>query len=141
MPMITLEDMVTRFGEAEMAERSNHENPEELDVSVLQKAIDDAEAEVASYLQAAGVLGAVSASPPKALVIKTCDIARYYLYEEAVTQIIEDRYKSAIAWLKTVVANPQMLVAEADPAVVNPSRFAVMPNKPESWADMAKEVF
>lgn len=51
--MITIQDMITRFGEQEMAERSNHENYETIDEAVMAAAIADAEEEAASYLRAA----------------------------------------------------------------------------------------
>ena len=51
--MITIQDMITRFGEQEMAERSNHENYETIDEAVMVAAIADAEEEAASYLRAA----------------------------------------------------------------------------------------
>lgn len=106
--MITIQDMVTRFGEQEMAERSNHENYEYINEDVLNAAIADAEEEAATYLRAAKLSFPVD-SVPNILKIKVCDIARYYLYQDAVTEIIDERYKSAIAWLKTVVKNPNML--------------------------------
>ena len=46
--MITIQDMITRFGEQEMAERSNHENYEYINEDVLNAAIADAEEEAAS---------------------------------------------------------------------------------------------
>ena len=105
--MITIQDMITRFGEQEMAERSNHETYEYINEDVLNAAIADAEEEAASYLRAAKLFFTDDA--PQVLKIKVCDIARYYLYDDAVTGIVEERYQSAVAWLKMVVKNPNML--------------------------------
>ena len=78
--MITIQDMITRFGEQEMAERSNHENYETIDEAVMAAAIADAEEEAASYLRAAKLFF-TNDTAPQVLKIKVCDIARYYLYE------------------------------------------------------------
>lgn len=136
MIIITRDDMVKRFGESELAERTNRDTADSIDDAVLQKAIDDAHAETGSYLQAAGLK---LASAPPVLVIKACDIARYYIYDDAVTQVVEDRYKAAVAWLKDVVRNPQMLDGAALPVTINPSHVAVAPNRPDSIPEIVKE--
>lgn len=137
MAIITRDDMVKRFGEKELAERTNRDTGDSIDDAVLQKAIDDAEAEAGSYIQAAGLK--LTSAPP-VLVIKVCDIARYFIYDDAVSGIIEDRYKAAIDWLKAVVRNPQMLDGTALPVSINPSHAAVIPNKPDTMADIYKEM-
>lgn len=139
MGIITRNDLLERFGEKELAERTDREAYQIIDETVLQKAIGDAEAEAGAYLQAAGL---VLTTPPKALVIKTCDIARYYLYEDAMVQIVEDRYKQALAWFKDVVRNPKMLDAGVLPQAVNPSRCSVVPNlPPANWAEIGEEKY
>lgn len=131
MAIITAEDMVARFGEKEIAERTDHERYEIIDEAVLAKAMTDAEAEAGAYLRAAKLAYDTDANPPPpVLVIKVCDIARYYLYQDAVTQIVEDRYKSAIAWLKSVVSNPGLLDPTRYDTADTPSTCAVMPNEP-----------
>ena len=98
---------------------------------MLNRAIEDAEAETAAYIQAAGL---VLPSPPKVLVIKVCDIARYYLHDNGETQVVLDRYKQAIAWLRDVVRNPRLLDPDAVVADAKPSACAVRPNVPEdNW--------
>lgn len=131
MAIITAEDMVVRFGEQEIAERTDHDNYEVINEDVLAKAISDAEDEANAYLRAAKLFYDVDGNPPPpVLVIKVCDIARYYLYQDNVTQIIEDRYKSAVAWLKSVVANPGLLDPNRYGSADKPSMCAVMPNRP-----------
>ena len=132
MAIITKQDMVERFGERELIERTDRDRYEQIDDVVLNRAMADAEAEANAYLQAAALV--LASTPPKVLVIKVCDIARYYLYDDAVTQIIEDRYKQAVAWLRDVVRNPQMLDATAIPTTTNPSQCSVLPNEPDAWS-------
>lgn len=126
--MITIQDMITRFGEQEMAERSNHENYEYINEDVLTAAIADAEEEAASYLRAAKLFF-TNDTAPQVLKIKVGDIARYYLYDDAVTGIVEERYQSAVAWLKMVVKNPNMLDESRVSDDRRPSTCAVYVNE------------
>lgn len=132
--MITIKDMVERFGEQELAERSDRAHYATLNEEVLNRAIEDATHEINAYLSPAGLLGI---HPPKALKIKACDIARYYLYDDGVTPIIAERYKQAIAWLKEVMKNPKMLQADAplqDESLMIKSGIAVKANPtPSIW--------
>ena len=52
--MITRDDMITRFGEREIANLTEHGSGRVRDEDGLQRAIDDAIAEAGSYLAAAG---------------------------------------------------------------------------------------
>lgn len=135
--MITLQDLISRFGESELAKLTDRQNYQVIDNEVIDRAIDDASSEVATYLQPAGLvevnrLGNVvylpSTKVPNALVLKTCDIARYYLYENGTTEIVEKRYDDAIKWLDKVKKDPTMLTG---PIVNNTNTgggIAVIPN-------------
>lgn len=136
--MITIQDMMTRFGEQEMAERSNHENYEYINEDVLNAAIADAEEEAASYLRAAKLFF-TDDTAPQVLKIKVCDIARYYLYDDAVTGIVEERYQSAVAWLKVVVKNPNMLDETRVSEDRKPSTCAVYVNEMPDLREWLKE--
>lgn len=129
--IITRQDLIDRFGEGELVVLTDREGRGVIDDEVLNRAIEDAEAETAAYIQAAGL---VLPSPPKVLVIKVCDIARYYLHDNGETQVVLDRYKQAIAWLRDVVRNPRLLDPDAVVADAKPSACAVRPNMPEdNW--------
>ena len=129
--IITRQDLIDRFGEDELVVLTDREGRGVIDDEVLNRAIEDAEAETAAYIQAAGL---VLPSPPKVLVIKVCDIARYYLHDNGETQVVLDRYKQAIAWLRDVVRNPRLLDPDAVVADAKPSACAVRPNMPEdNW--------
>ncbi|MEZ5571173.1 MAG: DUF1320 domain-containing protein [Halioglobus sp.] len=41
---------------------------------------------------------------PRALVLNVSDIARYFLYDDAVTEIVEKRYQGAVQWLGKVAS-------------------------------------
>ena len=129
--IITRQDLIDRFGEGELVVLTDREGRGVIDDEVLNRTIEDAEAETAAYVQAAGL---VLPSPPKVLVIKVCDIARYYLHDNGETQVVLDRYKQAIAWLRDVVRNPRLLDPDAVVADAKPSACAVRPNVPEdNW--------
>ncbi len=144
--MITLDDLKTRFGSDELIALSDRQGRDVIDVKVINKAISDATAEVASYLLPTGLVKFndtgvvyVGSVMPKALTIKTCDIARYYLHDDNLTETVEKRYKQAIDWLKLVQKNPAMLTGvndnNGDNQNVN-SGIYVMPNpKPNEWID------
>lgn len=106
MPIITKSDLVTRFGEQELIELTDRDNHQEIEDVVLTRAITDAHSLAMSYLLPAG-LG--NATPSSALIHNVCDIARYYLHEDSVTEVVDDRYKQALAWLKMVMDNPRMI--------------------------------
>ncbi len=138
--MITLDDLIDRFGETELANLTDKENYQIIDETVINHAIADAMAEVVAYLNPTGLIvgGVYVGTPPKALKIKACDIARYYLYENGVTEIVEARYKQAIDWLKLVGKNPTMLTGVIDDGGTNGTKsgIAVMSNPtPNMWKD------
>ncbi|MGP4950707.1 gp436 family protein [Psychrobacter sp. T6-1] len=135
--MITLQDLIKRFGESEIAKLTDREAYQVIDESVAQTAIEDAEGEVAGYLRAAGLvtkdaLGRVvyrnGAEIPDDLVRHTCNIARYNLYDNGVTETVEKRYDDAIKWLDKVKKDPTMLTGPAAPSTSTSGSIAVIPN-------------
>ncbi|MBF0804963.1 MULTISPECIES: DUF1320 domain-containing protein [unclassified Neisseria] len=133
--LISPEDMILRFSEREIAALTDHDYGKTVNVEVLERAIADAEAEAGGYLAAAGYKDLNGDAVPRVLVIKVCDIARYYLHEDGDIEIVEKRYKAAVEWLKAVVKEPRLLGLDA----VQPARkasdglYAVMPNQVEQW--------
>lgn len=102
MPYATLQDMVDRFGEAELAELTNREpGATSVNEDVLGKALADADAEIDSYI--AGRYGPLPlAVIPTVLIQRACDLARWFLYGDRPTDTVTARYNAAIAWLKGV---------------------------------------
>lgn len=142
--MITLQDLIDRFGESELAKLTDRESYQVIDETVIDRAISDAVGEVASYLRPAGLVsvdaqGNVtylhSAKLPAALSLHTCNIARYYLYENGTTEIVDKRYDDALKWLNKVKNDPTMLTGPT--TVTNTGGgISVMPNPvPDYWRD------
>lgn len=135
--MITQQDLIKRFGEAELAKLSDRENYQVIDEAVIATAIADAEGEVASYLRSANLvsvnaLGNViyrnGAKLPSDLALHTCNIARYNLYENGVTETVQKRYDDAVKWLDKVKKDPTMLTGPVSEPVNTSGGISVMPN-------------
>lgn len=103
MTYATQADMTERFGEAELIEVTDRDGTGTIGVSVLDQALADADATIDSYLQAGGYTLPLASMPP-ALVRIACDIARYYLYDDATNEKAPwvVRHKNALAFLRAV---------------------------------------
>ena len=86
--MIPRQDMEQRFGAREIDALTDGSE------DTLSRAIEDAQAEAAGYLAAAGFRRPFS-PVPRVLVLKICDIARYYLHQNRDIDIVDKRYKAA----------------------------------------------
>lgn len=144
--MISKQDLIDRFGETELAQLTDREQATVIDDAVLNKAIADAESEIESYLNLTGLffrdedgslVYRLAAHPPKPLIIKACDIARYYLYEDGDITIVKERYQQAIAWLKLVMKNPAMLTGNQDTAKIKGQNgvYVLANPVPDYWED------
>lgn len=135
--MITLQDLIDRFGETEIAKLTDRKNYQVIDEAVAATAIKDAEGEVAGYLRAAGLvskdaLGNIvyrnGADLPSDLALHTCNIARYNLYDNGVTETVEKRYDDAIKWLDKVKKDPTMLTGPITEQPNSSGGISVIPN-------------
>lgn len=63
----------------------------------IDRALLDASAFADDFLRGRYLLPL--AGIPRTLTLMVCDIARYYLYDDAATETVERRYKDAHAWL------------------------------------------
>lgn len=100
----TQQHMVDRFGLAEIVQLTDVAEPATGGVvtSVLNRALEDADAEINGYLAARYVLP-LSATPTLVVGL-ACDIARYRLYSDAVTETVEKRYKAAVRMLENIAS-------------------------------------
>lgn len=102
-PYATPEELISLFGEREIALLSTHADNGELDREQIEKAIEYAQSEVDSYL--AGRYAVPLASPvPSVVMMVVGDIVRYRLTSGDVTEKdpITERYKLALKWLQNV---------------------------------------
>ena len=100
MSYCTQSDLVTRFGQAELVQLTDTTGSNQIDAAVVAQAIADAEAEIDAYLTARYDLPL--ASVPANLERLACDIARYRLYADRPTDLVDLRYRDAIRYLEQV---------------------------------------
>lgn len=103
MTYATQQNLTDRFGEDELIQLTDRDNLGAINATVVNRALADADATINGYLAARYTLP-LSNPVPEMLERLACDIARYALFEDQVTEIVEKRYKDAIALLRDVSA-------------------------------------
>lgn len=126
MSYCTQSDLVTRFGEAEIRQLSDHGGTGEIDSEVVAQAIADATAEINGYL--AGRYALPLGETPELLRLYACDIARYRLFEDGAYEQVVERYNNALRFLRDIAAGRMQLFAAGVGA--RPINEAVMLNLP-----------
>lgn len=107
MSYATLSDMTTRFGEIELAQLTDRTEGLVIQQDVLDRALDDATAEVNGYLATRYRLPL--AVVPQLLVRLVCDISRYRLYDERTTEAVRQRYEDSVRMLKSISSGAVLL--------------------------------
>ena len=118
MTYATTQDLIDRYGEAELVALTDRAGEDEIDADVVARALADAEAEINSYLSARYVVPL--STVPQIVVARVCEVARYYLHEEHATETVKARYDAAVRWVRDVAAGKASLgdddVAPTEPA-------------------------
>jgi len=115
MTYATQADLVDRFGETELAQRTNRVDGLTIDTAVLGRALADADAEIDGYLAARYTLPLASA--PVVLTRLAADIARYRLYDDGTPEAVRQRYEDAVSLLKRLSSGDVQLAGMASVAV------------------------
>lgn len=107
----TQDDLETRYGSEELRQLTDRTAGTTIDGGVVERAIADAVAQIDSYV---GARYLVPLSPvPDVINRICCDIARYYLYEDRVTEQVRKRYEDCIELLKAIAnGKAQLSLAE-----------------------------
>lgn len=100
MPYATQQDLIDRFGEAELLQLTDTDQTGLIDEARLNVSLTDADREIDAYIGARHRLP-LSTMPPL-LVSLACDMARYKLYTHAPPGEITERYKGARAMLADI---------------------------------------
>lgn len=122
MSYCTRQNLIDRFGEDELIQRSDRSNLGVIDDTVLNQAISDADEEINGYIAKYLPL----ASVPPVLIPLACDIARYRLYDDAAPDLIKERYRNAIAYLLGVAKGQIPLIADATATDLNSANIIDM---------------
>ena len=100
MAYATAQELIDRVGSDAVSAVSDRDGDAVVEEEAITAALDDASADVDSYLSVRYPLPI--ATPPAAVKRVTIDIAMYHLSGNRTTEEVEKRYKNAIAWLRDV---------------------------------------
>ena len=102
MTYATVADLIDKFGESEMIELTNFDDPDGVVVDSVQcdRVLQDADSLINSYIQARNKLPLLTV--PRSLVLCACDLARFELDRNRTREDVTIRYERWIAWLKDV---------------------------------------
>ncbi|AOJ13154.1 MULTISPECIES: gp436 family protein [Burkholderia] len=141
MAYATSDDMVRRFGETEMIEISDRDQIGAVDVAVAGNALDDASAEIDTYL--AGRYTLPFMGTPRFIAGLCCDIARYRLCVGGtrMTDEIRDRYRDAVRFLELAAAGKVTLGELPSGAPVQPSTTIAFQSGSRIWGDDDRGAF
>lgn len=112
MSYATVSDLVARYGEREIRQRSDRENTGAIDEAVVQQALDHATALIDGRLRK---LYAVPLNPVPLEIRDHCQaLARWKLYDDRVTEAVKDEAEHALAELDKIARG--LVTLEAAPA-------------------------
>ena len=98
----TKQDMIDRYGEDEVIQLTDRSMLGVIDDTVLNHALKDADGEINGYL--ASRYDAPINPVPTTIIRVTCDMARYYLYDDSATDQVTKRYNDAVKFLKSIAS-------------------------------------
>ncbi|QPG06557.1 DUF1320 domain-containing protein [Salinimonas marina] len=110
MTYATSQNLIERYGVYELEQVAPGELAGLVDEIRVIAALDDAHAEVNSYLGQR--YGLPIQNVPAVLTAAVCDMARYYLYAHQATDEVKGRYNQRISWLKDIANNKASLGAD-----------------------------
>lgn len=111
MSYATKQNLIDRYGSDELLQLTDRTNIGSIDDIVITRALVDADAEINGYLATRYTLPLLPV--PTGLEKLACDIARYRLYEDRVTETVAQRYKDAIRFLQEVSSGKASLGPDA----------------------------
>lgn len=114
MSYCTYNDLLNAFGENEIVQLSDRDRDGLPDDGVIEEAIQFADSHIDGYLREQYTVPL--ANPPRNLVGMACDFARYRLYQDQPTELVQARYDVGCFWLKDV-ARGLVQLDVVDPSV------------------------
>ncbi|MCC6195714.1 MAG: DUF1320 domain-containing protein [Burkholderiales bacterium] len=121
-------DLETRFGAQEIAQLTDRDGGVFADAAVVDRALSDAQALIDSYLAARYPLPL--APVPDVINRMCCDIARYYLHEDRVTEQVRQRYEDCVSLLQAIARGVAELSLAGGGAPPAPSGGSVVVSAP-----------
>lgn len=116
MSYATQDDLTTRTSAAELVQLTDLSDPPAgvADADKIQGALDDADAEINSYL--GKVMDVPLTDVPRIIVNRACAIARFRLWADHASDRVRQDYEDAIAWLQNVAKGVIALGDNTQPA-------------------------
>lgn len=102
MPYATVAELATRYGEDELIQLTGRAGSGMMDTAVVQRALDDADAEIDGYLASRYRLPLPTT--PALLARIACDIARYRLWKDRASDEVRARYEDARRLLENLAS-------------------------------------
>lgn len=135
MAYATIAQFTEAFTEREAIALTNSDDPaaEYVNQISLQRALDDATAEIDSYLS--GRYSLPFASVPKVLTFHCLNIARYRLSMIAPGEDVRQRYEDALAFLKMLAKGDVSLGIAADDQQIVDAGSPQYSKPPRLWTD------
>ncbi|MEF3074121.1 DUF1320 domain-containing protein [Methylobacter sp. Wu1] len=109
MAYCTQQDLIDEFGEAELIQLTDEEGLGVIGTAAVEKAIARADRKINRYLAGRNELPLASDD----VVDLACDITRYYLYANQVTELVKERFHDAIKELEKMAARKIAVVDTA----------------------------
>lgn len=117
MPYATQTHLEDAFGADEVLQIADRDRDGLPDAGFVDAALDRADSLIDGYLAGRYALP-VSPVPP-VLTATACDLARYWLYDDAAPDRVRQAFEDAMAWLKDVAAGKVLLQLPAAAAGVS----------------------
>lgn len=111
MSYITLQGLIDRYGETELVQLTDALGDGQIDSVKVDRAIADADAEIDAYLSSRMTLPLASVPPVLERIAGV--MVRYYLYNDAPTDLVQKQYDAAIAFLRAVARGDASLGPDA----------------------------
>lgn len=130
MSYCTPSDLVEAFGEQLLIDLTDRADPPSgvVDTVALGRAIADADAEIDGYL---GVKYTVPLTPtPDRVRAVSCDLVRYRLTQNKVSEQVRARYEDAVRWLRDVAAGRAVIPGAEQPVAGGGGNLAQVSGSP-----------
>lgn len=130
MAWLTAEDLVAAFGEAEVRQLADRDRDGMPDAAVVEPALARAEEEIGALMRRR-YPGFPTPVVPELAKRAALDVARYYLHDKVVPEIVRDRYADALRMAREAVFTDAQLGVDryfapaAAPSIVSGVRVPV----------------
>jgi phage gp36-like protein len=126
MSYCTVQDLLARGWETELIQLTDKQGVGVVDTVAVEQAIADATATIDSYISRFLPLPVGY----KGMVRIACDLSRYFLYDNRVTEQVQSRYDAAIRYLEKVAKGEILLGVDGNDEPVNTPGMAAFESSP-----------